>query len=154
MSEIQVLSRSVGTLCKKHAKLTYLFIWKIMLVSYCPLKICIPCRNVCLCFGLCNPPTASLPNCISVPRVASWRKTQRISSQSWKLHLFLLVSSIWQPACASSLRRRRGAGEKKPLQYFEFGLQYLVQPLGVNPTYSNFKVRANLQILGSQAFFT
>ncbi len=32
-----------------------------------------------------------------------------------------------------------GAGEKKRLQYFEFGLPYLVQPLGVNPTYSTFK---------------
>ncbi len=33
-----------------------------------------------------------------------------------------------------------GPGDKKPLQYFEFGLQYLVQPLGVNPTYSTFNV--------------
>ncbi len=32
-----------------------------------------------------------------------------------------------------------GAGEKNRLQYFEFGLQYLVQPLDVNPTYSTFK---------------
>ncbi len=50
---------------------------------------------------------------------------------------FLLVSLIWQPARASSLRRR--GWWKKRLQYFEFGLQYLVQPLGVNPTYSTFK---------------
>ncbi len=35
--------------------------------------------------------------------------------------------------------RGGGTGEKKRLQYFEFGLQYLVQPLGVNPTYSTFK---------------
>ncbi len=35
--------------------------------------------------------------------------------------------------------RGGGAGEKNRLQYFEFGLQYLVQPLGVNPTYSTFK---------------
>ncbi len=34
-----------------------------------------------------------------------------------------------------------GPGEKKRLQYFEFGLQYLVQPLGVNPTYSTFKLK-------------
>ncbi len=49
---------------------------------------------------------------------------------------FLLVSLIWHP------RMRQiwggGAGEKSRLQYFEFGLQYLVQPLGVNPTYSTF----------------
>ncbi len=31
-----------------------------------------------------------------------------------------------------------GRVEKKPLQYFEFGLQCLVQPLGINPTYSTF----------------
>ncbi len=51
---------------------------------------------------------------------------------------FLLVSLIWQPVCASNLRRR--GWWKKSLQYFEFGLQYLVQPLGVNPTYSTFKI--------------
>ncbi len=34
-----------------------------------------------------------------------------------------------------------GAGWKNHLQYFEFGLQYLVQPLGVNPTYSTFNIR-------------
>ncbi len=56
---------------------------------------------------------------------------------------FLLVSLIWQPARASSLRRG-GAGEKNRLQYFEFGLQYLVQPLGVNPTYSTFNISKNV----------
>ncbi len=49
---------------------------------------------------------------------------------------FLLVSLIWHPACQVW---GGGAGEKNRLQYFEFGLQYLVQPLGVNPTYSTFK---------------
>ncbi len=49
---------------------------------------------------------------------------------------FLLVSLIWHPA--SNLRRR--GWWKNRLQYFEFGLQYLVQPLGVNPTYSTFKM--------------
>ncbi len=38
-----------------------------------------------------------------------------------------------------------GAGEKKRLQYFEFGLQYLVQTLGVNPTYSTFKLVSHFQ---------
>ncbi len=37
-----------------------------------------------------------------------------------------------------------GAGEKKRLQYFEFGLQYLVQPLGVNPTYSTFNISSHM----------
>ncbi len=49
---------------------------------------------------------------------------------------FLLLLLIWQPVCASNQRRRGRV--KKTLQYFEFGLQYLVQPLGVNPTYSTF----------------
>ncbi len=55
------------------------------------------------------------------------------------VRLSLLVSLIWHPVCASSLRRR-GRVKKKRLQYFEFGLQYLVQPLGVNPTYSTFNI--------------
>ncbi len=38
------------------------------------------------------------------------------------------------------------AGEKNRLQYFEFGLQYLVQPLGVNPTYSTFNKCINVII--------
>ncbi len=46
-----------------------------------------------------------------------------------KHSVFNLIHQIWGG----------GAGEKKRLQYFEFGLQYLVQPLGVNPTYSTFK---------------
>ncbi len=50
---------------------------------------------------------------------------------------FLIARSlIWQPVSIKS--EEVVLGEKK-LQYFEFGLQYLVQPLGVNPTYSTFK---------------
>ncbi len=50
---------------------------------------------------------------------------------------FLIARSlIWQPVSIKS--EEEVLGEKK-LQYFEFGLQYLVQPLGVNPTYSTFK---------------
>ncbi len=41
--------------------------------------------------------------------------------------------------CLCVKSEEEGPGEKKRLQYFEFGLQYLVQPLGVNPTYSTFK---------------
>ncbi len=125
-------------ICKKHAKLTYLFIWKNnATVSYSSLKMCFPCRDVCLCFGLFNPPTASLPNCISnCIQVASWQKTQRISFQSWKLPR-KVRAFLW---CHQSgnLRvgqvRRRGRVKKDPLQYF--GLQYLVQPLSVNPTFT------------------
>uniref|UniRef100_A0A8C1KEM8 ADAM metallopeptidase with thrombospondin type 1 motif, 12 n=1 Tax=Cyprinus carpio TaxID=7962 RepID=A0A8C1KEM8_CYPCA len=40
--------------------------------------------------------------------------------------------------CVCVKSEEEGPGEKPPLQYFEFGLQYLVQPLGVNTTYSTF----------------
>ncbi len=59
-----------------------------------------------VCYGLWNPPTASLPNCISAPRVASWRKTQRFNLIQGHVRSFLLVSLNWQPGRASSLRRR------------------------------------------------
>ncbi len=36
--------------------------------------------------------------------------------------------------------------KKNRLQYFEFGLQYLVQPLGVNPTYSTFKLQEDTHL--------
>lgn len=42
--------------------------------------------------------------------------------------------------------RRRGQVKQNPLQYFEFGLQYLVQPLSVNATYSTFKFACILYI--------
>ncbi len=45
-----------------------------------------------------------------------------------------------------------GAGEKKRLQYFEFGLQYLIQPLGVNPTYSTFKSEEEKMLKLNQIF--
>ncbi len=45
-------------------------------------------------------------------RVASWRKTQRISFH------FLLVLSVWQPVGASSLRRRNVGRGKKPSPIF------------------------------------
>ncbi len=101
----------------KHAKLTYIFIWKSMLVGYSPLKMCVLGQNVWVCFGLCNLPTASLHNCISAPRVASWGKTQRISFHSSSCALNLCVHQVWGG----------GAGWKNSLQYVEFGLQYLVQ---------------------------
>ncbi len=63
---------------RKHAKLTYLFIWKTMLQSVILLWKCAVRPGMSVCYGLWNPSTASLPNCISAPWVASCRKTQRI----------------------------------------------------------------------------
>ncbi len=101
------------------------------------LKMRVPGRNVSLCFGLWNPPTASLPNCISASRVASWRKTQHISCHSSSCVL-IPVCVVNLATCVCVKSEEEGPGEKKTLQYFEFGLQYIVQPLGVNPTYSTF----------------
>ncbi len=65
-----------------HAKLTLVYLKNNATVSYSPFNMCILARKVCVCYGLWNPPTASLPNCISARRVANWRKTQRISFHS------------------------------------------------------------------------
>ncbi len=101
--------------------------------------MCVPARNVCVCYGLWNPPTASLPNVFRHPGLPVGGKHSVFHFIHHHVCSFLLVSLIWQPARASSLRRR--GWWKKKLQYFEFGLQYLVQPLGVNPTYSTFNGR-------------
>ncbi len=102
--------------------------------------MCGPARNVCVCYGLWNPPTASLPNCISAPRVASWRKTLRISFHSSSC-ASVPVGVLNLATCACVKSEEEGLVKKNRLQYFEFGLQYLVQPLGVNPTYSTFNVQ-------------
>ncbi len=59
--------------------------------------MCGPARNVCVCYGLWNPPTASLPNCISAPRVASWRKIAEIGE--WLLLVFITTTTV----CVSEL---------------------------------------------------
>ncbi len=108
---------------KKHAKLTYLFIWKTMLQSVILLWKCAFLPGMSVCYCLWNPPTASLTNCISAPRVASWWKTQRISFHSSScalvpvvvLNLATCVCQVWGG----------GAGEKNGLQYFEFELSIL-----------------------------
>ncbi len=78
--------------------------------------MCVPARNVCVCYGLWNPPTASLPNCISAPGVASWGKHSVFHFIHCHVRSFLLVSLIWHPAHASSLRRR--GWWKKPSPIF------------------------------------
>ncbi len=121
---------------RKHVKLTYLFIWKTMLQSVILLlNMSGPARNVCVCYGLWNPPAASLPNCISAPRVASWWKTQLFNFIHHHVRSFLLVSLIWQPALASSLRRR--GWWKKPSPIFWIWTA-IPSSTAVNPTYSTF----------------
>ncbi len=82
--------------------------------------MCGPARNVCVCYGLWNPPTASLPNCISAPRVASWRKTQHISFHSSSRAL-VPVGVVNLASCVCVKSEEEG--------------------LVSNPTYSTFKDR-------------
>ncbi len=72
-----------------------------------------------------TPPTASLPNCISARWVASWQKTQRISCHLLSRAL-VSVEVLNMATCVRVKSKEEGPGGKNPLQYFEFGLQYLV----------------------------
>ncbi len=129
-------------LFKKRAKLTYLFIWKTMLQSV--ILLCVPGQNVGLFFGLWNPPTASLPNCISAPRVTSWRETPRISFQS-SSYVLDLVGVINLATCACLCVWGGGAGWKKPSTIIWF---WAVIPSSttVNSTYSTFKGIVHLKM--------
>ncbi len=96
---------------KKHAKLTYLFIWKqsVILLWKCAFRAGMSVSVLVY-------ETRPLP----VYPVVFWHPRL--------------------PAGGTSSLRSRGRVKKTPLQYFEFGLQYLVQLLCVNSTYSTFKL--------------
>ncbi len=81
-----------------------------------------------VCYGLWNPPTASLTNCISAPRVASWWKRQRISCHSWS-SVLVPVGVVNVATCVCVKSEEEGQSEKNPLQYFAFGLQSYIQHL-------------------------
>ncbi len=98
-----------------------------------------------VCFGLWNPPTAKLANCISAHQFASWWKTQRISCHSSSCAL-VPVGVFNLATCMCIKSEEEGLGEKTPLQYFEFRLQYLVQPLW----YVVSKWNLNLHKVGQQ----
>ncbi len=40
--------------CRKNAKFTYLFLQKQCYIQLFCFEICVPCQNVCFCFGLCD----------------------------------------------------------------------------------------------------
>ncbi len=133
---------------KKHAKLTYLFIWKTMLQSVILLWKCAFRPGMSVFVMVCE--TRPLPVYPIVFQHAGLPVGRKHSVFNFiHLHVVLLVSLNWQPACVSSLRRR--GWWKKRLQYFEFGRQYLLQPLGVNPTYSTFKIQINNIPFSNQA---
>ncbi len=79
--------------------------------------MCVPSRNIVLCFCLWNPPTASLPNCISARRVASWRETQRISFHSSSCAL-VPVGVVNLATCVCIKSEEERPGEKPPSLIF------------------------------------
>ncbi len=123
---------------KKHVKLTYLFIWKTMLQSVILLWKCAGPARMSVFVMVCETrPLPVYPIVFRHPGLPVAGKHSVFNLIHCHVRSFLLVSLIWQPARAQIWGGE--AGEKNRLQYFEFGLQYLVQPLGVNPTYSTFK---------------
>ncbi len=125
---------------KKHAKLTYLFIWKTMLQSVILLWKCAFRPGMSVCYGLWNPPTASLPNCISIPRVASWRKTHFISFHSSSCAL-VPVGFVNLATCVCVKSEEEGLVKKT-----------LSNILNLNPTYSTFKAEITWIILKMFSF--
>ncbi len=75
--------------------------------------MCVPARNVCVCYGLWNPPTASV---FRHPGLPVGGKHSIFHFIHRHVRSFLLVSLIWHPARASSLRRR--GWWKKPSPIF------------------------------------
>ncbi len=112
---------------RKHAKLTYLFIWKTMLQSVILLWKCAVQPGMSVFVMVCETrPLPVYPIVFRHPGLPVAWKHSVFNLINCHVRLFLLVSLIWHPPHASSLRRR--GWWKKRLQEFEFGLQYLVQP--------------------------
>ncbi len=92
---------------KKHAKLTYLFIWKTMLQSVILLWKCAFRPGMSVFVMVCE--TRPLPVYTIVfrhPGLPVGGKHSIFNFIHRHVRSFLLVSLIWQPACASSQRRR------------------------------------------------
>ncbi len=101
---------------KKHAKLTYLFIWKTMLQSVILLWKCAFRPGMSVFVMVCE--TRPLPVCPIVfrhPGLPVGGKHSAFNSIHRHVRLFLLVSLNWQPVCASSLRRRGWWKKKSPI---------------------------------------
>ncbi len=95
---------------KKHAKLTYLFIWKTMLQSVILLWKCAFRPGMSVFVMVCE--TLPLPVYPIVFRHPGLPVGGIFNFIHRHVRSFLLVSLIWQPACASS-QRRRGRVKKK-----------------------------------------
>ncbi len=101
---------------KKHAKLTYLFIWKTMLQSVTLLWKCIFRPGMSVFVMVCETrPLPVYPIVFRHPGLPVGRKHSVFNFIHRHVRSFLLVSLIWQPACVSSLRRRGRVKKKSPI---------------------------------------
>ena len=101
---------------KKHAKLTYLFIWKTMLQSVILLWKCAFRAGMSVFVLVCETrPLPVYPIVFRHPGLPVGRKHSVFHFIHRQVCSFLLVSSIWQPACASSLRRRGRVKKPSPI---------------------------------------
>ncbi len=122
---------------KKHAKLTYLFIWKTMLQSVILLWKCAFWPGMSVFVMVCETlPLPVYPIVFRHPGLPVGGKHSVFHFIHRHVRSFLLVSLIWQPVCASSLRRRGWWKKTSPI----FWIWSARQPLGVNPTYSTFNI--------------
>ncbi len=94
-------------ICRKHAKLTYLYIWKTMLQSVILLWKCAFWPGMSGYVLVCETcPLPVYPIVFRHPRLPVGGKHSVFNSIHHHVRSFLLVSLIWQPVCASNLRRR------------------------------------------------
>ncbi len=92
---------------KKHAKLTYLFIWKTMLQSVILLWKCAFRPGMSVFVMVCETrPLPVYPIVFRHPGLPVGGKHSVLNFIHHHVRSFLLVSLIWHPARASSLRRR------------------------------------------------
>ncbi len=92
---------------KKHAKLTYLFIWKTMLQSVILLWKCTFRPGMSVFVMVCETrPLPVYPNVFRHSGLPVGGKHRVFNFIHSHVGSFLLVSLIWHPACVSSQRRR------------------------------------------------
>ncbi len=119
---------------KKHAKLTYLFIWKTMLQSVILLWKCAFRPGMPVFVMVCETrPLPVYPIVFRHPGLPVGGKHSVFHFIHCHVRSFLLVSLIWHLARESSLRRRGWWKKTSPIFWIWTAI------LTVNPTYSTFK---------------
>ncbi len=127
---------------KKHAKLTYLFIWKTLLQSVILLWKCVFRPGMSVFVMVCETrPLPVYPIVFRHPGLPVGGKHSAFNFIHHHVRSFLLVSLIWQPATASSLRRRGWWKKTSPI----FWIWTAIPSSTVNPTYSTFKATHSKQ---------